>query len=242
MATLDSIAGYLLKDINRAVHEFDLIEEGDRIAVGVSGGKDSRALLELLLRGVDIPGSYTVVAIHIDGSATGLPDLRPVLELWFDSLGVESACVPMETTPTEKLPMSCYRCAWNRRRTLFHAADQLGCNKVALGHHADDAAATTLMSLMYKGRVETLEPRRSYFGDRLTLIRPLLYVTGAEIARYARASGWTFPPEQECPRREQSQRSQIDQFLSRFSTRERKQIRANLWRAARDAGMSSPSP
>ncbi len=223
---------WLRKSINRAVRDFHLIEDGDRIAVGVSGGKDSRALLDLLLRGVDIPGQYTVAAIHIDGSAVGLPALAPVLEPWFQSLGVPYTIAPLIPQQGESLPLDCFRCSRNRRKALFLAAEALGCNKVAYGHHADDAAATTLLSLLYKGRLETLAPRRSFFDGRITLIRPLIYLKAADLARHARTQGWTFPPELECPQRDASPRVRLEQFLATFSRREREQFRANLWRAA----------
>ncbi len=83
MPTPDGIATFLLRGVNRAVREFGLIADGDRVAVGVSGGKDSRTLLDLLVRGIDIPGHYEVVAVHIDGSGVGLPDQVGVLEPWF---------------------------------------------------------------------------------------------------------------------------------------------------------------
>ena len=226
----DSIARNLLKSINRAVREFDLIADGDRIAVGVSGGKDSRTLLDALLRGVDIPGTYTAVAVHIDGTGVGLPNLVPTLEPWFRELGMEYDIAPLTVADDESLPMECFRCARNRRKALFFAAERLGCNKVALGHHADDAAVTTLMSVMVKGQLETLEPRRSYFAGRLTLIRPLIYTTEKEIARYARAQGWTFPPELACPREADARRARFAHFLATFKDKERAQIRANLWR------------
>ena len=226
----DSIARNLLKSINRAVREFELIADGDRIAVGVSGGKDSRTLLDALLRGVNIPGTYTVVAVHIDGTGVGLPNLVPTLEPWFRELGVAYDIAPLAVADDEPLPMDCFRCALNRRKTLFLAAERLGCNKVALGHHADDAAVTTLMSLMVKGKCETLEPRRSYFDGRLMLIRPLIYTTEKEIARYARTQGWTFPPELVCPREAEARRAKFERFLATFRDRERTQIRANLWK------------
>ncbi len=226
----DSVARNLLKSVKRAVREFGLIADGDRIAVGVSGGKDSRALLDVLLRGVDIPGTYSVVAVHIDGADVGLPNLVPALEPWFRELGVEYDIAPLVVADDEPLPMDCFRCAHNRRKALFLAAERLGCNKVALGHHADDAAVTTLMSLMVKGRLETLEPRRSYFDGRLTLIRPLIYTTEKEIAGYARAQGWTFPPELVCPRDQTNRRRHFARFLATFKDKERAQIRANLWK------------
>jgi tRNA 2-thiocytidine biosynthesis protein TtcA len=228
----DSIARNLLKSVNHAVREFELIADGDRIAVGVSGGKDSRVLLDILLHGVDIPGTYTVVAVHIDGTSVGLPNLVPTLEPWFREMGVEYDIAPLIVVNDEPLPMDCFRCAFNRRKALFLAAERLGCNKVALGHHADDAAITTLMSLMVKGKCEALEPRRSYFDGRLTLIRPLIYTTEKEIARYARAQGWTFPPELACPREADASRAKFERFLATFRDKEREQIRANLWRAA----------
>ncbi len=225
-----SQTSWISKPVTRAVREFGLIVDGDRIAVGVSGGKDSRVLLDILRCGVDVPGSYTIIAVHIDGTGAGLPNLVPTLEPWFRALGVKYDIAPLAVSDDEPLPMACFRCARNRRKALFFAAARLGCNKVALGHHADDAAVTTLMSLMVKGRLETLEPRRSYFDGRLTLIRPLIYTTEKEIARYARAQGWTFPPELTCPREADAHRAKFEHFLATFKDRERTQMRANLWR------------
>lgn len=234
MATPDTLAPYLLKSVNRAVRDFDLLTAGDRVAVGVSGGKDSRTLLDLLVRGVDIPGDYEVVAVHVDGTHAGLPDQASRLVPWFESLGVSYEITPMMVPDDEKLPMDCFRCAWNRRKTLFFAADRLGCNKVAFGHHADDAAVTTLMSLLYKGQLETLEPRLSFFEGRFILIRPLIYLSEAEIRRYANANGWSFPPELACSR-EEARRVHFEDFLKTFSAKEREQMRTNLWRIARSA-------
>ena len=232
----DSIARNLLKSVNRAVWEFELIADGDRIAVGVSGGKDSRVLLDALLRGVDIPGAYDVVAVHVDGTCVGLPNLVPTLAPWFHELDVAYDIAPLAAADDEPLPMDCLRCARNRRKALFFAAERLGCNKIALGHHADDVAVTTLMNALYKGRLETLEPRRSYFGRRFTLIRPLIYTTEKEIARYARAQGWTFPPELACPREHTNRRRHYERFLAAFKDKERAQIRANLWRMSQRSG------
>ncbi len=240
MKTPEQLAHYLIKPVNRAVREFDLIVDGDRVAVGVSGGKDSRTLLELLVRGVDLRGSYDVVAVHGDGSNVGLPDQRPILEPWLRALGVAYEIVPLEVPADEELPMDCFRCAWNRRKNLFLAADRLGCNKVAFGHHADDAAVTTLLSILYKGQVEGLEPRRSFFDGRIVVVRPMIYLAEVKIRRYARASGWTFPPELECPHGEASRRLLVERFLDSLPLKERVQARANLWRLTREAQTSSP--
>lgn len=233
MADVEKLTRNLLKYVNRAVGEFHLIEDGDRIAVGVSGGKDSRTLLDLLVRGVDILGDYETVAVHIDGSGVGLPALTPVLEPWFRELGVDYEIAPLEVPDGEPLPVDCFRCSWNRRKALFFAADRMGCNKVAFGHHADDAAVTTLMSLMYKGKLETMEPSRDFFDGRFTVIRPLVYVPEGRIVRYVRARGWTFPTDQTCPRGDTARRVHFERFLAAFNSKEREQFRANLWRIAR---------
>ena len=225
---------YLLKRINRAIREFRQIEDGDRVAVALSGGKDSRTLLEALCcRRRYTPERYEVIALHVVGTSAGFPDLRPELEPWLERLGVPYEFVPLELPPGEPRPLSCFRCSWNRRKALFLAADRLGCNKLAFGHHADDAAATVLMNLAYQGRLEPLWPRLRFFEGRITLIRPLIYVEEREIRRYARAVGY---PEASwvCLQGTVSKRHRMKALLQEL-TRENRHVRANLWRAARRA-------
>jgi tRNA 2-thiocytidine biosynthesis protein TtcA len=228
------IAFFLLKSVARACKEFDLLAEGDRVAVAVSGGKDSRALLDLLLRyQARVPFTYELIALHVVGTSAGFPDLRPELEPWFHELGLEYHFAPLELPPEEPLPLDCHRCTWNRRKALFTAAAEFGCNKLAFGHHADDAAATTLLSLMYGGRLETMLPRREFFDEKITLVRPLIYVLEKEIVRYAKAAGFPDPPPL-CPQGLTSERAQVKALLRHFG-RDQKQIRNNLWRVARQA-------
>ncbi len=230
MPAPETLAHNLLKRLNRAVREFELIADGDKIAVGVSGGKDSLVLLDLLTRGVHVAGRYDLVAIHVDGSAAGLPDMKPLLLPWLDALNVPYEIVPLELPPAERLPLNCFRCSWNRRKSLFLAADRHKCNKVALGHHADDVAVTALMNITHKGKLESLPPRLTFFQGHFTLIRPLIYTPEDEIRRYARARGWTVPPALICPRSSTTRRTRYETFLAAFPPRERQQIRANLRR------------
>ena len=149
MSNLDRIVQFLLKDVSRAVGEFDLVDPGDHVAVAVSGGKDSRSMLDLLLRHRrQVPYDYQLMALHVVGTEAGLPDRRLHLEPWFRDLGVDHRFLPLDLPPDESLPLDCFRCAWNRRKTLFNAAVDLGCAKLALGHHIDDAAVTALMNLL----------------------------------------------------------------------------------------------
>ena len=227
----DRIAFFLQKSVSRACKEFDLLSEGDRVAVAVSGGKDSRALLQLLLRHRrKVPFNYDLLALHVVGTPAGFPDLRPELEPWLQELGVEYHFAPLKLSPEEPLPLDCFRCSWNRRKALFIAAVEQGYNKLALGHHADDAAATTLLNLLFTGRLETMAPSISFFDGKVTLIRPLIYVPEKELVRYGQASG--FPDHAACSQGLTSKRTRMKALLRQFG-RDQKQIRANLWRAAR---------
>ncbi len=233
MSDSNRLAFYLLKEVTRAVGEFGLIAEGDRVAVAVSGGKDSRALLELLVRHrCKVPYQYELSALHVSGTAAGFPDLRPDLEPRFKELGIAYRFVPLDLPPDEPLPLDCFRCSWNRRKALFTAAAELGCNKLALGHQADDAAATTLLNLMFSGRLETMAPRVEFFDGVVTVIRPLIYVSEKELSRYGRALGFADPSP--CPQGLVSKRTQVKTLLRQFGS-DQEQIRANLWRAARRA-------
>ena len=232
MSTPDRMAYFLLKDVTRAIGEFGLIEDGDRVAVAVSGGKDSRALLELLLRHRrKVPYHYDLLALHVDGSEAGLSDLRPELETWFRDLGVDYHFEPLDLPEDEPLPLDCFRCSWLRRKTLFTTSVARDCRKLAFGHHADDAAVTTLMNLMFNGRLETIEPRVVFFDGAVTVIRPLILLPEKALVGYARAAGYADRPS--CPQGAASKRAEIKAFLRGFGPQQ-EQIRANLWRAARE--------
>jgi tRNA 2-thiocytidine biosynthesis protein TtcA len=231
----DKLTFYLLKNVNKAIREFDMIADGDRVAVAVSGGKDSRALLHLLhARQRAAAERYDLVALHVETGIAGYTPLRPVLEPWFRELAVDYAFAPLELPPDEPLPLDCFRCAWHRRKALFLKARELGCNKLAFGHHADDAAYTTLLNLFYGGRLETMAPRGGYFDEQITLIRPLIYVEERRLNQLARALGLVLA-EGTCPLSHTSRRAWIKNWLHQAGP-EYRQIRTNLWRAARRQG------
>jgi tRNA 2-thiocytidine biosynthesis protein TtcA len=228
---LDRLTFFALKSVNRAIYEFEMIRDGDRVAVAVSGGKDSCALLYLLrARQSRVAERYQLVALHVQMHPAGLPDLRPVLEPWFVRLDVEYAFVPLELNARDRLPLSCQRCAWNRRKALFLQAHALGCNKLALAHHADDAAETALLNLLFAGRLQTLSPRLDFFAGTITLIRPLIYLEESRLSRLARALRFPYS-DFTCPNADTSRRAWIRRWLADAGCN-RRQIRANLWRAA----------
>ncbi|GAB4534518.1 MAG: ATP-binding protein [Anaerolineae bacterium] len=223
---------FLLKNVNKAIREFDMLADGDRVAVAVSGGKDSRLLLYLLhARQRTARERYSLLALHVEADLPGYPRLRPVLEPWFREMGVDYAFVPLELPPDEPLPLDCFRCSWNRRKALFSKACELGCNKLAFGHHADDALQTALLNLFYSGRLETMAPRLSFFDGQISVIRPLIYLEERQLDQLARALA--FPPEEKtCPLSHTSKRAWIKEWL-RHSGSDYRQIRQNVWRAAR---------
>jgi len=241
----DKLAYYLLKKVNKANREHDLVTDGDRIAVAVSGGKDSLSLLRLLgVRQRSARERYDVVAIHVVPAADapcGTGEDTSVLEAWFQDEGVQHAFVPMEEAsgqPDRERQSPCFHCAWRRRKAVFLAAERLDCNKVAFGHHADDIAQTTLLNLFYHGRLETMRPRVEFFGGRLTVIRPLAYVPEKELVRFAVACD--FPPAPApCVAAGTSRRALMAQVLRAVEETYPK-VKINLWRATERAQAGLP--
>ena len=228
---IDKRTYWILKDVKKAIREFDMIQDGDKIAVGVSGGKDSLSLITLLDEwSRSAPQKIELVGIHVMGDSNG-PTSQPhqPLQDWLDQKGYQHSFVEMYTPEDESLPMDCQRCTWNRKRSIFEEADRLGCNVVALGHHADDLAQTTLMNILYNGRVETMTPSSSYFNGRFKLIRPLCYIPEKELKALARINQYP-PPPPKCPRSEISKRYHISKLIDEFE-KECKDIRINLLNA-----------
>jgi tRNA 2-thiocytidine biosynthesis protein TtcA len=231
IALKDRLAYYLLKGVNKAIRDYEMIAHGDRIAVAVSGGKDSLTLLHLLrLRQTSVPEKYETVAVHVtmlksDGTSCTQPDVRNALDGYFQS---ERQACAFEAVDVDAQP-SCFRCSYLRRKAIFTAAQRLGCNKVALGHHADDAAQTTLLNLFFHGKVETLNPKRQFFGGQFELIRPMIYVPEKEIVRFVRACAFPSIPAH-CPHGPTSRRM-LAKSVIRTLEQEYPKVKINLLRA-----------
>jgi tRNA 2-thiocytidine biosynthesis protein TtcA len=211
----ERIASFLLKSLRKANRVYGLIEDGDRIAVGVSGGKDSQTLLRLLVNWQpSAPIHYDLTAVHLsaDWLDKAAAQARPELQALFDSLGVEHVIRPILLPPDEPRPLNCFRCSRNRRKALFTTAQELGCNKVALGHHADDIAETALLNLFFHGRLESMAPRLEMFQGLITLIRPMALIEEKDISYYARAAGF-WHGSVCCPHGDRSKRAEMKNVL-----------------------------
>jgi len=235
-ALAEKLQFYLLKGVNKAVRDYQMIASGDRIAVAVSGGKDSLTLLQLLLaRQRTSPEPYEVMAVHVtaDAEACGGPVDHGPLLAHLQSYGIQYALAELEVAsgePRRRNQSPCFHCAWRRRKAIFLAAARLGCNKVAFAHHADDLAETTLLNLFFQGRVETMEPRRSFFGGKLTVIRPLAYIAEKDIIRFVRVAGFP-PPPPPCIGADRSRRELMHRFIEQVEAVYPK-AKINLLRAA----------
>lgn len=238
------IASFLLKSLRKANRAYGLITDGDRIAVGVSGGKDSQTLLRLLHQWqAYAPVKFELAAVHIS-TQNIWPETAAqtnLLENLFQALDLDYTIQPFTLPSDEKLPLDCFRCSWNRRKALFLTAQELNCNKVALGHHANDIVETALLNLVYHGRLESMAPKQAMFEGEITLIRPLALIEEKDIVYYARSAGF-LKQSPCCPHGDQSKRSEMKKFLKSLR-QSNPQAQVNLFRAVeRASNWREPSP
>jgi len=168
MSVLEGLGFYISKRVGRAIIDYKMIEEGDRIAVAVSGGKDSITLLRILAdRRKFVPIHYELVAVHVDFGFHPL-QTKYLIRL-FNDLNVPYSIEKSDILKkTDLKKINCFWCSWNRRREVFCAADRLKCKKVAFGHHKDDIAQTMLMNLFFMERYLPCAPGRSCSQARLS--------------------------------------------------------------------------
>lgn len=176
----------VLSKLRRCAEDYAMIDNGDVIAVGISGGKDSLVTLAALHRlSMFLPNKFTVKAITVGID----PDPEPYagVKNYCDSIGVEYIFIPSDIKQVvfdiRKEPNPCSLCANMRRGALNKAAAEHGCGKVALGHHMDDAVETFMMSLFYEGRISCFSPVTRLSRSGVTVIRPMLYVSESDIRR-----------------------------------------------------------
>jgi tRNA 2-thiocytidine biosynthesis protein TtcA len=186
----ESFEYHLIKKVGKTVKKYNLIEEGDRILVGVSGGKDSLTLLKLLHdRQGFYPNQYELLALHVVSSlqCEGAADPRR-LEDFLGKGGYPYRFVHMDIEPD--CNGGSYWCARNRRRLLFDTAIKLGFNKLALGHHRNDVLETFMLNVFYHGEISSMLPLQELFGGKLSIIRPLYNIPEEDTRRFARLYGF----------------------------------------------------
>ncbi len=209
----------LTRPFARAVTDFAMIEDGDRILVAVSGGKDSHTLLHLL-RALQrkAPVAYELKAVNIDQGHPGYPG--EVLTAYMAREGYDFRMVREDTYAivTEKIPAGktyCSLCSRLRRGVLYRVARELGCNKIALGHHRDDILQTLLLNLLFAGQLAAMPPKL-VAESGLIVIRPLAYCAEEDIAALSAAMGFPILPCDLCGSQDNLQRKIVGEMISRW--------------------------
>ncbi len=206
--------------------------DGDHVMVAVSGGKDSYALLWLLRERIGrIPIQYKLTAVHVDpGFGT---DSAEKMESFFNGHGFDYKVIQSDIGPRAHGPENgenpCFLCSRLRRKHLFETAAELGCNKIAFGHHKDDIIETFFLNVFYGASISTMQPVQKLFDGKLILIRPFFMIDEDLIARYVKSMGWSVI-DLGCPTAVSSKRKEIKRMLSLFYRSNRK-IKGNIFHA-----------
>jgi tRNA 2-thiocytidine biosynthesis protein TtcA len=217
--------------MGKAIHRYGLVQEGDRILVGVSGGKDSLTLLTLLHeRSKRVPIHYELFPVYVDlGFHSGQAE---ILKNFFETKGlpshIEFTDIGRRANSPENRENPCFLCSWERRKRLFHFAERFKCNKIALGHHQNDIIETLLLNIFYSAEISTMLPLQPLFKGKITLIRPFALLEEKKIERFAREMGLPFGPSG-CPSFGNTKRKVVKDIIEALGKRDRR-VKGNIFR------------
>lgn len=207
----------LRRHVGKAIVDYNMVEEGDRVMVCLSGGKDSYAMLDVLL-GLQrsAPINFEIVAVNMDQKQPGFPE--HVLPEYLDALGIEYYIVEKDTYSIVKSVIpegktTCGLCSRLRRGTLYGFAEEIGATKVALGHHRDDVVETLFLNLFYSGRLKAMPPKLLSDDRRNIIIRPLFYCSERDLQKFSDYKEFPIIPCSLCGSQENLQRQVIKQML-----------------------------
>ena len=210
----------LRREVGRAIKDFNMVEEGDRIMVCLSGGKDSFTMLEILMNlQRSAPVKFELVAVNLDQKQPGFPE--HILPSYLDTLDIEYYIVNRDTYSVvkEKVPegrTTCGLCSRLRRGTLYGFAEQIGANKVALGHHRDDIVETMFLNMFYGARLASMPPKLLSDDKRNIVIRPMAYCKETDIKAFSEHKQYPIIPCNLCGTQENLQRQNIKAMLTQW--------------------------
>ena len=207
----------LCREVGRAIVDYNMIEEGDKVMVCVSGGKDSYAMLDILLKlKARAPIHFDLIAVNLDQKQPGFPE--EVLPKYLRELGVAFHIENQDTYSIVKRVIpegktTCGLCSRLRRGILYRVAEELGATKVALGHHRDDMLQTFFLNMFFAGKLKSMPPKLVSDDGRHVVIRPLAYVAEKDLVRWAQHRGFPIIPCTLCGSQENLQRKQVAEML-----------------------------
>ncbi len=216
-AKLEKRIAYL---VTKATHHYGMLEEGDKVMVCMSGGKDSYAMLHFLQRAQrHAPFHFDIVAVHLDQGHPGFP--LHTLEGYLKECGSPYHIIHEHTydvvlSKLEPGKTTCSLCSRLRRGILYSAAKELGCTKVALGHHRDDIIATFMLNFFFCGQLKAMPPKLASDDGRNVVIRPLSYVPEDMIIAFAGHQEWPLIPCSLCSRQEDLKRAQMERLMKQM--------------------------
>ena len=226
---LAKLRNRLTKRFHKACADYGLIADGDHILVGLSGGKDSLALVEFLGKRAQIyVPRFKVTAVYIRLKERSYQSDIDYLQDFCARVRVPFIVRDTEIGAEEKKD-PCFLCSWYRRKALFDVAKELGCNKIALGHHKDDLVETLLMNLIFQGSIATIPPLLQMEKMPLQMIRPLCLIEEKEIQRYAELSQYEKQTKL-CPLEKVSSRAEVKELLKQLETLN-PNVRDSIWGA-----------
>ena len=231
MDTVARLEKRILRAAAQAIQDFHLVEDGDRIMVAVSGGKDSYTLLHVLMRLRErAPIDFDLVAVNLDQGQPGYP--AHVVEGHFKAVGVPYRMITRDTysvvrrlVPEGKT--TCSVCSRLRRGVLYGAAQEMGCTKIALGHHRDDLVETLLLSALYSGALKSMPPKLRAKDGKNVVIRPLCYAAEEDIAAFAAELRFPIVPCDLCGSQPNLRRRRVKGLLAELSA-EHPAVKGNL--------------